>query len=414
MQTQQFPTLGEHYAAALGLTTPWVITSINLDTEGKNFDIKVSYESRTAPCPECSARCPVEDEREERTWRHLDMMQFVTNIHARVPRSRCKKHKVKTIATPWAGVRSHFTLLFERLAVEVLSATANVTAATKLLRISWHQAQLLMERAVSRGLARRDKNEIVAHIGIDEKSFLKGHHYASLATDIDGGRVLDVEEGRKQENAETLLRKAVPEDKLAEVKAGAMDMWEPFMNAWKAVVGEEAPIVHDKFHVSGYLGKAVDRVRKGEHRELKKEGVDTLTKTKYIWLKNPDAWEAEERKLFKNLMRDELKVGRAWSIKESFRKFWEYNKEWSALRFFDRWYFWATHSRLAPMIDVAKTFKRHVGGLLAYIIHPITNAVTEGLNSKIQIIKANARGFRNFAHYRIAILFHCGKLNMLP
>lgn len=410
----QFPTLSEHYATALGLTPPWVIKSVSLDTKGKSFDIKVSYESRIAPCPECKAECPIEDEREERTWRHLDMMQFVTTIYARVPRSRCKTHKIKTVVTPWAGVRSHFTLLFEHLAVEVLQATSNVTAATKLLRISWHQTQILMERAVTRGLARRSEDDEIIHIGIDEKSFLKGHHYASLATDIDRGRVLDVEEGRKQENAETLLNKAIPEEKRANVKAGVMDMWEPFMNAWKAVMGYETPIVHDKFHVSGYLGKAVDRVRKGEHRELKKEGSETLTKTKWLWLKNPDTWNAEERKRFKSLIHDELKVGRAWAVKESFHQFWEYGKEWSALRFFKQWYFWATHSRLTPIIEVARTLKRHLDGLLAYIIHPITNAVTEGLNSKIQAIKANARGFRNFAHYRIAILFHCGKLNMLP
>ena len=158
----------------------------------------------------------------------------------------------------------------------------------------------------------------------------------------------------------------------------------------------------------------MDLVRKGEHRKFKKDGKETLTNTKYLWLKNPDTWKDEEREQFKTLMCNGLKVGRAWVLKESFRKFWKYTKEWSALRFFKRWYFRATHSRLPPMIDAAKTLKRHLDGLLAYITHPITNAVTEGLNSKIQVIKASARGFRNFLHYRTAILFHCGKLDMFP
>lgn len=414
MQIHPFPTLDEHYAAALGLTPPWVITSIDLRVEDKRLDIAVSYEGREAPCPECGTPCPLEDEREERSWHHLDMMQFVTTLRCRVPRSRCKAHQVKTITTPCAGKRSHFTLLFEHFAVEVFRATSNVTAATKLLRISWHQAQLLMERAVARGLVHRDKAAVIPHIGLDEKSFLKGHHYASLATDLDLGRVLDVEEGRKEENAIALLNRAVSEPQRAKVKAGSMDMWEPFMKAWRAVIGEEVPIVHDKFHVAVYLGKAVDLVRKCEHRQLKKDGQETLTKTKYLWLKNPDNWKDDERAQFNTLMRNELKVGRAWVLKESFRTFWEYAKEWSARRFFTRWYFRATHSRLPPMIAVAKTLKRHLDGLLTYISHPITNAVTEGLNSKIQTIKASAHGFRNFVHYRIAILFHCGKLEMFP
>jgi transposase len=211
-----------------------------------------------------------------------------------------------------------------------------------------------------------------------------------------------------------LLNNAVPEEHRGTVNAGAMDMWPPFMDAWTEVFGPDAPIVHDKFHVSGYLGHAVDRVRRKEHKTLLQKGDDTLTKTKYLWLTNPDAWEEGEKQRFTELMHNELKVGRAWVLKEAFKRFWEYQREWAARRFFTRWYFRATHSRLKPVVEVAKTLKRHLDGLLAYIEHAITNAVTEGLNSKIQSVKASARGFRNFAHYRIAILFHCGKLDMLP
>lgn len=86
----------------------------------------------------------------------------------------------------------------------------------------------------------------------------------------------------------------------------------------------------------------------------------------------------------------------------------------SAEKFFQRWYWWATHSRLKPMIDVAKMLKRHLSNILTYLRHQITNAMMEGFNSKIQTIKANARGYRNFANYRIAILFYCGKLALYP
>lgn len=414
MQSPPFPSLNEHYAAALGLTPPWVITDIDLNVEDQRLDIVVSYESKQGACPLCGNACPVEDHREERSRRHLNMMQFTTTIRCRVPRVSCPVHKRKTLVTPWAGARSHFTLLFERFAVEVLQATTSVTKATTLLSISWFQAQLLMERAVARGLLCRSADETIKHVGIDEKSFLKGHHYATLATDIDKGRVLDVVEHRTTEATVALLNQAIPEEKRGDVAAVAMDMWEPFMTGARRIFGEDTPIVHDKFHVAGYLGKAVDLVRKQEHKALKKNGDEALVKTKYLWLKNPDNWLEAEREKFNALRTDELKVGRAWSIKESFRKFWEYVREWSAGQFFNRWYFWATHSRLAPIIAAAKTLKRHLEGLLAYCTHRITNAATEGLNAKIQTIKANARGFRNFAHYRIAILFHCGKLEMLP
>lgn len=79
-----------------------------------------------------------------------------------------------------------------------------------------------------------------------------------------------------------------------------------------------------------------------------------------------------------------------------------------------RWYFWAIHSRLKPVIEAVHTLKRHLPGLLNYCNHRITNAVAEGMNSKIQLIKANARVFRNFEKYRTAIIFSCGRLDLYP
>jgi transposase len=79
---------------------------------------------------------------------------------------------------------------------------------------------------------------------------------------------------------------------------------------------------------------------------------------------------------------------------------------------FRGWYGWATRSQLKPIIKVAKMLKRHLNGLMNYIEHRITNAVSEGFNSRIQSIKSAARGFRNFDNYRIRILFFCGKLDL--
>lgn len=408
------PAVGAHYAQLLDLSSPWLVCDTELDTEAKTLVIHVTTQrGAKLPCPTCDTPCPLYDHREVREWRHLDTMQFTTTIRAQVPRTTCSIHGVMTASVPWAHAHSRFTLLFEHFAIDVLKAAASITRAQQILRLSWDQVQLVKAHAVNRGLARRTDEDIM-YVGVDEKSFLKGHRYASLATDIERGRVLDVVEGRKKEDAVRLLTQAIPEERRGLVKAGTMDMWEGFMGAWKEVFGDDTPIVHDKFHVAKYLGTAVDTVRKGEHRSFLKEGPSVLTKTKYLWLKDPDTWEADEKKRFTELMHNGLKVGRAWALKDTFGTFWEYTKEWSALRFFTQWYFRATHSRLKPIIDVAKMLKRHIDGLLAYIDHPITNAVTEGLNSKIQTIKTNARGFRNFAHYRIAILFECGGLDLYP
>lgn len=404
------PSLEDHYAQLLGLVAPWTIRNIVLDVEHATLDIHVFEQSdELFPCPECALPSPLYDHAPERRWRHLDTMQFITEIVARLPRIACADHGVKTIAVPWADAHARWTLLFEAFAIDVLLGTSNVTRAMALLRIGWESLQTIRERAVARGLARR-KEEEITYVGIDEKSFLKGHRYASLMTDLEKGRVLEVVEDRTKESAKTLIERALSATQRPLVKAAAMDMWRPFLDAWKE--SSDAPIVHDRFHVSKYLGEAVNTVRKQENHILRGEGSAILTGAKYLFLKNKLG--GEEKARFHSLMREDLKVGRAWALKEDFRHFWMYVRESVAHSFFDRWYFHATHSKLKPVIAVAKMLKRHLSGLLSHCAHAISNAVTEGLNAKIQYVKASARGFRSFAHYRIAILFYCGKLDMQP
>ncbi len=401
-----------HYEQLLGLTFPWVVSEVDIDTQAMQLTIHVIWTSgNKAPCPECNQPCTLQDHRQERKWRHLDTMQFETIIACCVPRAHCLTHGDKTIRAPWAEPHSRFTSLFERFAIDVIVAAKNLTQAKQLLRLSWDQLQRVQEQAVSRGLARRG-GERIPHVGMDEKNFRKGHNYISVLTDIDQGRVIDLVEERTTEAAKTLWNALTNKQKTS-VEAVAIDMWDAFMNAAREVV-PQADIVHDKYHVASYLGKAVDLVRRGEHRALGRVGDSSLTGTKYLWLRNRVNWSTEEQKMFRSLAIDALKVGRAWAMKEMFQKMWSYTYVGSAMSFFKRWFFWATHSRLKPMVNVAKTLKRHLTGILAYLKHHITNAVTEGLNSKIQSIKANARGFRNFQHYRIAILFHCGKLSLYP
>lgn len=404
--------LNNHYGLLLGLVPPWLVTHVELSMEKRLVEIDVLWPAdHQVECPECGRSCAIRDHREERRWRHLDTMQFQTIVKSRIPRSECPEHGVKTISIPWAGPNSRFTLLFERLAIDVMIAAKSIKEAAKLLGLSWDQVHHIQSRAVERGLACRELDEI-KNVGIDEKSFLKGHKYASLMVDIDGERILDVVEGRTLEAANSLWQK-LPEEVRSGVDAVAMDMWDAFITSTKTYA-PQADIVHDKFHISKYLNEAVDKVRRAEHKALMKEDDQTLKGAKYLFLKNPANMSDSEKERFKALRMDKLKVGRAWSIKEMFLEFWTYSYQASAEKFFQRWYWWATHSRLKPMADVAKLMRRHLPNILTYLRHLITNAMMEGLNSKIQSIKANARGYRNFANYRIAILFYCGKLQLYP
>jgi len=164
----------------------------------------------------------------------------------------------------------------------------------------------------------------------------------------------------------------------------------------------------------GYLTKAVDTVRKREHRALAATGDSRLTGSKYLWLYSLENLPDRHLQRFAALRRVDLKTGRAWAIKENLRRLWIYVTRDGGQRHWRKWYFWATHSRLAPVIDAARTLKRHEAGLLAYFNHQITNAGAESLNSRIQAISVAARGYRNRENFKTAIYFHCGGLQLYP
>lgn len=401
------------YAALLRLQHPWRVREVKLDIAADRIDVWIEH----APdakwcCPACNKAAPIYDHAEEREWRHLDTCDCQTFVHARPPRVKCPDHGVRQIGPTWANPGSHFTLRFECLMIDTLKE-CDVTGATRLTKTSWDEAWAMVEKAVVRGMARKERR-IPERLSIDEKAFAKRHKYETIIYDHARGTVEYVVDDRKQESLEKYYSQFTKEE-LAGVSAIAMDMWDPYIAATKAYVPEAASkIVFDKFHVIRGVTEAVDKVRRSEHKELTVLGDERLKGTKHLWLANEEnvpEWRKTEFDAIKSM---NLKTGRAWAIKESLRKFWEYNYPARAEAYFQRWYFWATHSRLAPIIRAAKTMKTHLPNILTYFKHRITNAVAEGLNSKIQMVKEMACGFRNRNHYRTAIYFHCGGLDLYP
>lgn len=400
------------YQTILGLSAPWLVERVELRVEPGEVDVWVGAAAGTPhTCPDCAAVSAIHDH-VERRWRHLDTCQFRTILCARVPRVRCATHGVRTTRVPWAEPGSRFTLLFERLAIAWLRE-ATPTAVARRLGLSWDEARGIMERAVRRGLARRQPT-VVPYLGVDEKSFLKRHQYVSVVVDLGSPRVLHVADERKAVSLDDYFGD-LDEAQLAGIVAIAMDMWEPYRTTVRAHVPDaDARIVFDKFHVMQHVNVAVDTVRKQEHKALAAAGDTRLTHTKYAWLRNPVHFSASAWRDFAALRLSTLQTARAWAMKESLRRLWDYTYVGAARTFFSRWYGWAMRSRLEPMKKVARMLKAHLDNILTYLTHRITNAVTEGLNAKIQWIKYSARGYRNRDAFKMAIYFHCGGLDLEP
>src|SRR5258707_4316405 len=306
---------------------------VELDLEHQRVEVEVSCEAvewvdetgRRAHIRGCEAR----------RWRNLATWQCKTWVRAKVARVRYEDGSTQMVRVPWAEDRSRFTSMFEAFSIRVLLASASLQAGCQLLRISWDQAQQIMERAVERGLARR-QIEALRYVGLDEKSFAHGQSYISLLCDLDTSRVLEVTLSRSYEATRELWL-GLSQAQRDSIEAVAMDMWDAYLTATHICV-PQARIVYDKFHVSQELNQAIDLIRRKEHQALLKKSDRRLSRTRQWWLMRPEKLSPERKEQFHHLVHSELKAARAWLAKELFASFWKIPNLGAAEEFFTFWY----------------------------------------------------------------------------
>jgi transposase len=391
---------------ALGLTPPWTVTGSEFDAEAGRIDIQIDFPpgSRFA-CPTCGAAdCPPHDT-ERKSWRHLNFFQHQAYLNARVPRVRCNKCGIHTISVPWARPDSGFTLLFEAMVMTMVSAMP-VKAVARM--VGEHDTRLwrVVHHYVDAARARLDASD-VTRVAIDETAAQRGHNYITLCVDIDQARVLFATEGRDASTIEAFAKDLATHGGDAQaISEVCIDMSPAFIKG----VSESLPkaaITFDKFHAVKIVNEAVDTVRRAEQK-----GQALLRGTRYIWLRNPGTLSERQRDTLDGLPMRHLKTGRAYQLRLAFQDLYDQPSIEAATAYLRKWYFWATHSRLEPMIEAARTIKRHWDGILRWFDSKIANGLIEGINSLVQAAKAKARGYRSMRNLKAMVYLLAGKLDL--
>jgi transposase len=391
---------------ALGLTSPWTVTGAGFDAEAHRLDIHIDFPAGSRfPCPQCgAANCPVHDT-DRMSWRHLNFFQHQAYLNARVPRIRCNTCGVRKVTVPWARPDSGFTLLFEALVMTMICAMP-VAAVARM--VGEHDTRLwrVLHHYVEEALARLDASE-VTRVAIDETAARRGHDYISLFVDLDRARVLFVTEGKDAGTvaafANDLAAHSGDPDTIAEV---CIDMSPAFIKGTAENL-PNAAVTFDKFHAVKIVNDAVDQVRRAEQK-----GQALLKGTRYIWLRNPDKLSDRQQVTLDALPTRHLKTARAYQIRLAFQDLYTQSSAEAGAGFLRKWYFWATHSRLPPIIDAARTVKHHWDGILRWFDSRIANGLIEGINSLVQAAKAKARGYRSSRNLKAMVYLIAGKLDL--
>jgi len=398
------------YSQILGITHPWLVTCVDLVRAESKVIVSVACgEDHACHCPECGKECRVYD-RKPREWRHLDTCQFMTIIQADVPRTECPEHGVHMVGVPWAEAGRRYTVQFETMVLMWLKDAAP-SAVAEHFRLGWDAVTGIRDKGVRRGLARRESVSAL-RLGIDETSSRKGHNYLTVVSD--GKRVLHVAEGRDKAAIDgfwPLLDRV----NLGCLESVSMDLWKAYQSSVMEHVPDAAEkICLDRFHVAGYFSKALDLVRRREHKELTAQGDASLKGTKWDWLRSDAKCDNRGRKWFTELKQGATRTARAWAMKETAATLWSYDYMGVAEKQWKRLIGWMQRSRLQPMVDLAKSIRKNLWMILNAIRIRANNGNAESINSRIQKIKSQACGFRNMDNFKNAIYFHLGELRMFP
>ena len=247
----------------------------------------------------------------------------------------------------------------------------------------------------------------VTRVAIDETAARRGHHYITLFVDIDQARVVFATEGKDAATVEAFVDDLTVHggdpDAIAEV---CLDMSPGFI---KGIADSlpNAAVTFDKFHAVKIINGAVDQVRRAERK-----AQALLAGTRYLWLRNPANLSQRQHAILGDLPMRHLKTARAWRIRLAFQECYQQPSTAAGGAYLKRWYFWATHSRLPPIIDAAHTVKRHCNDILRWFHSKIANGLIEGINSPVQAAKAKARGYRSMRNLTAIVYLLSGILDM--
>ncbi len=389
----------EVFSKALGLEKPWFIRDVKLDTSAKRLDIYLDRTSELLPCPVCSKQCSDYDS-SEKEWRHLDFFQFEAHIHACIPRIECRNHGIRLAEVPWSRKASGFTRLFEFLAIQ-LSEEMPVASAATILRIGEDSLWRILKHYVERARAAMDLS-MVRNLSVDEFAIQKGHNYETIFYDLDQGRVIHTEEG-KRNTVFRGMKKRLPQPE--KVETVSMDMAKPFILGASKYF-PNASIAFDHFHVIKDMNDIVDRIRR---REQKDNAL--LKSSKYLWLKNPDSLSDEQKSKLHSLKRLDILTARAYHFRIALQRLWNIPIA-LAEGYLGKWISWALRSGIKEISSFARSLGSKMAGILCAIRNGISNAMAEGINNKIRTAFKRAYGFKS-ADYRDTIIFLvAGKLDL--
>ena len=380
------------------------VVDVSFGAEGVIVSVRLRRRRRVCSrCGQTGRQLEIHDRRVKR-WRHLDLGANRCVIECELRRLRCRHCGVHLEAVPWARPGSQHTRDLEDVVAWLAQQMAK-TPIAGLLRIGWDTVGRIVARVVSDRLDERRLAGLIA-VGVDEISYRRGQRYLTSVVDHRSGAIVWCAAGRNAATLQAFFDELG--DRKATIRAVSIDM----SGGYEKAIRDNAPaaeVCFDPFHVVRLAQRAVDQVRRDEwnaHERSHTPKGRWIKGTRWSLLKAPAKQSIGQLALLGEVQQANKALYRAFLLKEELRLLYQLDDPRLAPAHLDAWLAWASRSRLAPFIRLARTIRRHRAGILAAIRLGLSNGRLEGLNSRIRLISHRSFGFHSAAPL-IALVYLC-------
>jgi transposase len=424
--------LEQFFEQILELSYPYKIIRVEQnESPNEAIHIYIKVDKKYHP-EDAESKQGTRHDKEERIWRHLDLFQYPCYIHCEVPKYKYRSEKgdyVKTLEVPWSRPKSGFTLLFEQSVMSLVKLHGVVARVAKQVGeykqriqgiVNYYEplkyidmealekedtALIPVEKMSAEILIESNELSGVKNLKIDETSRKKGHDYVTNFIDGDTGNLLDIQQGKGSKAIERFVKKGLSRGlNVEQITDISIDMSPAFICGVEFYF-ENGMISIDKFHVTQLINRCFDSFRKSEGRKRK----GPLPKWSIV--KPIESLNQKEHQEMASVLDQFPRLDEFHEHKNKFSTLWKYDNPEEGAAFFSFWIGrleeMGNNFKNKKMLTLVKTLNKHFDRIINVLKSGMDNAISEGFNNKVQIMKRVARGYKNFENYIQMIKLHC-------
>jgi transposase len=375
----------------------------------KELHLGVKPHKNGSLCPECGQRGRFVRHAEARSWRDVAVFGLQTTLHYEPKEIACRTHGRIQEEIPWAAALARVTYRLE-FRICALGQIMTQTAAAEIVKLATSTVSDILHRVITRVRSGHKIRGLVT-LGVDEISYCKGRKFATIVYDLDRSQVVWVGRGKGRATIDEFFTQHLSGHQRKNIAWASCDMSRAYTEAIKHHC-PNATLVIDRFHVVKALNEAVDAVRKEEWRSLEGDQRKAIKGLRWLLGMHSRNRTNKQTALINKLRNSNRRIHRAWLLKDEFEHFWDYTYSGAAENFLKSWMTAALKSRIPTLRTFVTTLKQHYENILAFVKRPLTNAVGEGLNRVIKIVKNRASGFRTLESFADLIFLTVGDFDI--